>query len=105
MATVEELLALRRMAAEPTTDTYTDDALSALIAAEGSLDGAAAVVWREKAAKAATLVDTSESGSSRKMQQVHTNALKMAEFYASASTAPSPVVETNAPFTVGIERV
>lgn len=81
MATNEELAALRRMVDEPTTDTYSDEALLALIDGSASLDAAAAQVWREKAAAASTYVNVSESGSSRSMQQVHQNSLAMAEFY------------------------
>lgn len=103
MASSEDVARLRRMADEPGTSTYTDEALSALIDAEGSLDAAAAVVWREKAAAAATLVNTSESGSSRSMQQVHQNALEMAKFYAGRVTTVAET--TDAPFTVGTTRV
>lgn len=81
MATVEEVATLRRITAEPGTDNYTDEALSGYIDAAGSVDGAAAAIWQEKAAKASKLVNVSESGSSRSMQQIYQNALDMAKFY------------------------
>lgn len=39
-------------------------------------------IWHEIAASAATLVDTSESGSSRSLSQAHKNALTMAASFA-----------------------
>lgn len=105
MATSDQVAQLRRMVGEPTTDTYTDGALSAVWDAAGSADGAAAVVWREKAASYAELVTTSESGSSRSMSDLHKNALAMASYYdKKVSDATAPVVSSG-PFTVDIERV
>lgn len=105
MATAEEVAALRRMADEPGTETYTDDALSAILDAASTLDGAAAVVWREKAAKASTLVNVSESGSSRSMQQIYQNALDMAKFYGGRADATDGVGADAKPFTVGVSRL
>jgi hypothetical protein len=103
MATTEQVASLRRMVDEATTDTYTDEALSAIIDAELSVDAAAATVWREKAAKASTLVNITESGSSRSMQQIFENAMKMANFY-STSSEEEVVVTTDVPFTSSITR-
>lgn len=104
MATVEEIEALRRMVDEPTQDPYTDATLSAYIDEAGSLDGAAAEVWQEKAAKASTLVNTSESGSSRSLGQIHQNALNMAKFYSARAGTDEVVDISDAPFTAAIER-
>lgn len=106
MATDEKVASLRRMAGEPTTDTYTNEALSAIWDAAGSADGAAAAVWREKAAALADLVNTSESGSSRSMGDLYKNALEMARFYEKkVADALTPVVPSgDYPMTVDIER-
>lgn len=102
----ESIAALRRMVDEPGTETYTDEALSALLDAEESADAAAAGIWREKAARASTLVNVSESGSSRSLQQIYSNALDMAKFYDGRAVAEEPVVEDSAfPFTVAVERL
>lgn len=103
MASVEEVASLRRMVAEPTDTTYTDEALSALIDTEESVEGAAGVVWREKAASAATLVNVSESGSSRSLSDIHKNALAMAKFYEALDVTEDEIIAA-APFTSSIER-
>lgn len=62
-----------------------------------------AIIWREKAASYAELVDVSESGSSRKMSDLHKNAIEMAKQYDGMKT----VVEvdfSNRPRTRAIER-
>lgn len=105
MATSTQIADVRRMADEPGTETYSDSAISALVDGSASLEAAAASIWQVKAGQYASLVDTSESGSSRKMSQLHSNALKMYEFYNNlANPTVDPVAETNFPFTVAIER-
>ena len=105
MATNEQIAALRRMVAEPGTETYLNTELSALIDEAGTLDKAATIIWGEKAAVAAELVNVSESGSSRSLQQIHSNALSMAKYYDSRSTVAEEVVDLgDAPFTVGTVR-
>lgn len=42
---------------------------------------AAAQVWEIRAGKYSTLVDVTESGSSRALGKMHSNALEMAKFY------------------------
>jgi Cdc6-like AAA superfamily ATPase len=103
MATSEEVAALRRMTDEPTTTNYTDLAFSAILDAATSAEAAAAAVWQEKAGRYASLVNTSESGSSRNMGDLHKNALNMAKHYASLAS-PGTDETINAPFTVDIER-
>ena len=75
MAIPEEIAQLRLLIG--TTD-LNDDQLGAILDAEGSIEGAAAAVWESKAASSATLVNVSESGSSRSLSDVHKNALAMA---------------------------
>lgn len=101
MASADELAALHRAANVPASDTtYPDDMLSELIDSLG-VDGAAAQIWREKAAASAEMVDTTESGSSRKLSDLHKNALDMAAGFASVSTASS---SRGRSFTVAVER-
>lgn len=101
MASAEDIATLRRMINEPSTATYSDVVLGALIDEKG-LDATAAQVWSEKAAAASVLVNTSESGSSRSLQQIHSNALAMANFYGGRVT--QEVAATDAPMVIDIER-
>lgn len=88
MATSEAIAALRLLIAEPTEDTYEDEALGAVLdAAEGDGNRAAAVIWTQKAASYATLVDVAESGSSRKLSDLHKNALTLAGQFGMAADA------------------
>ena len=86
MATPTEIADLRRMINEPTTTTYTDDALSDLIDAAADLDAAASSVWTEKAATYTELVDVSEGSSRRSLGDLHEQALVMAKHYRSTSS-------------------
>lgn len=101
MADEATIARLRRMTDLAVDDAvYTDELLSGYIDDLG-LDGANTAVWREKAAKFAQLVDTTESGSSRSLSQLYKQAMEMAggpeEEEASTTTGGS--------FTVAIERV
>jgi hypothetical protein len=83
-----ELQTLRRLVSETGSTDYSDSLLNAmLLQNEGDLDATAAAVWREKAAAVAGLVDVSESGSSRKMSQLHDRYVKQAETYESRISA------------------
>lgn len=80
----EAIQQLRRMSGETDVDSsdYSDEDMdAAIIVADGNLRAAAAQIWDEKAAKLAGLVDVSESGSSRRLSQAHSNALGMARGY------------------------
>lgn len=93
MATQEELKRLVRIAPK---GEFTDAELVVLIDAK-TITGAAADLWAAEAKATASLVDISESGSSRKNSQAHDKAKSMQEYYvnlyaaslaASGSTAP-----------------
>ena len=92
--TADQLAQVRRMVADTTSETWSDSLLQA--AAEAYvLDGVydlralAASLWEEKAAEWATLVRTSESGSSRDMQQQFDHAVEMTKrFRTGGETAP-----------------
>lgn len=104
MATPEEIASLRRMVDQPANEEpYTDEVLSDLIDSSVSLDAAAGQVWQEKAAAVWELVNTSESGSSRSLSDIHKAALAQAKFYRDASSEVA-VLTSDAPFTVDIER-
>jgi hypothetical protein len=103
MASAEDVLRLRRMVGEPGTETYTDEALSALLDGNPSVESVAAGIWQEKAARYADLVNVSESGSSRSLSDLHKNALRFADYYLRASGG-EPEVVADAPMTVPITR-
>lgn len=74
---------LRRMTNEIEGDSkYTDVQLSEILTAEnGVLAAAAAVIWTEKAAIWAALVDMQEGDSRRDLSDLMDNALKMADTF------------------------
>jgi hypothetical protein len=93
MATADEIATFRLLIAEPDEETYTDAQLSEILDASASGNAAAAQIWTQKAASAATLVNVSESGSSRSLGDLQKNALAMAKVFGDAvegdqSTSP-----------------
>ena len=84
MATTEidELRGLTDLA----EDEYTDMELQTIITSKGSVRAAARYIWQTKAAATASLIDVSESGSSRNMSQIHKQALTMVESLADPVT-------------------
>lgn len=92
MATPDQIAALRLLIAEPDETTYTDaDLGAALDAAEGNDDAVASDIWTQKAASYATMVNVSESGSSRSLGDLHKNALAMAkQFSVTAAEVTNP---------------
>lgn len=83
MALEEEVLALRRATDEPTSDNYSDLVLSERLDADLDFNQTASAIWREKAAAFSTLINVSESGSSRSMGDLYKNALAFANHYSS----------------------
>ncbi len=93
MASSGEVQRLRSLTGYVEADPYDDQQLSDLIDALG-INRVAAMIWQQKAAQYASLVDTSESGSSRSMSQLHKNALTMAaNFTKAAQDDETPVDE------------
>jgi hypothetical protein len=84
MATADEVAAFRLLIAEPDETTYSDAALSGILDSASSVNAAAATIWTQKAAAAATLVNVSESGSSRSLGDIQRNALAMAKVFTDA---------------------
>ena len=89
MAEASDIAQVRRFVQEPDgSNGYTDEILGPLIDAHG-VRGAAAVVWEEKAAKWASLVDTKEGSSSRDMSQMYEHALKMRNEFSRGEPEPT----------------
>lgn len=96
---------LRPMIAEPTMETYSDALLAAYL--ERNLSDVAvtaAQIWQEKAAAYAELVDVTEGSSSRKMSQLHTQALKQVSMYGGDLTGGSSSSGAASATTRAIER-
>lgn len=103
MASLDEIAQLRRMAGLDADDeTYTDQVVGTYIDNLGSIQAAAGAIWGEKAAAAASLVDVTESGSSRSLSQLQRAALAMQQHFTPDDPTPEPA---KASFTVGIQRV
>lgn len=77
---------VRRYTDEPTVDQYTDAELSdRLTAAQGSVAVVCRDIWREKMAAAASLVNTSEGGSSRGNDTLFAKAQNMLAYWTKAA--------------------
>lgn len=64
------------------SELFTDTQLSEILDAfPDKPNAAAAQVWEIRAGRYHTMVDIAESGSSRKMSDLHKNALAMAAYY------------------------
>jgi hypothetical protein len=103
--TSEQIVVLRRYIDEPTTATYSDLALNDIYMTFGEdLNLVAAEVWRDKAAKSASLVDESEGPSSLKLSQIYTNATRQADYYQGRSDSNTAVASPRRTTTRPIER-
>lgn len=98
MATPEELAQLKLMVGP---ELLTDAEFELIIDLNENLTAAAAQVWEIRAGRYHGLVDITESGSSRKMSDLHKNALAMAANYRAQIIA---VVEA-IPGTTGTRRI
>jgi hypothetical protein len=84
---MDDLAELRLLVAEPTQEPFSDQRLSLILVAAGSLPKAAAEVWTQKAASYADLTDVQEGSSSRALSQLYRQALTMAaSFYRPRGT-------------------
>lgn len=82
MATQAEIAELRDLIAEPDdSNGWTDERLGAYIDRAQTLNGAASAVWGSKAASLSTMVNVSESGSSRSLGDLFKNASAMRDYY------------------------
>lgn len=83
MATAEQIADLRRLINEPDdVEPFTDAVLTVRIDADPDLKSLAAIIWREKAATFASLVDVKEGNSDRKLSQLYKQALEMASNFS-----------------------
>jgi hypothetical protein len=94
MATPEQIAEVREYIAEPSIENgWTDGRIATYIdREEADLYLAASAIWTAKAARYASLVNVSESGSSRSLGSLIDNANKMAAAYKARSLAVTPVV-------------
>lgn len=97
MATVDDLRELRDLG--PAVDL--DDAVLGGLIDDLGLNGALARLWAQRASSTANLVDITESGSSRKMSGIHSQAASLAARYKAladeeaAVTKPTNTATTN----------
>lgn len=99
MADAPTIARFRRMTALLADDViYTDSVIDGMIEDLG-FEASVASVWREKAAGVAGLVDTTESGSSRKLSQLREAYLDMGGVIGGDAEAGG------GSYTVEIERV
>lgn len=82
MATPEDVALVKSQILEE-SDTYgfDDAAISAMLDAGLSTSSTILAVWSGIAGKTSTMVDVTESGSSRSLSTIHNNALAMAEWW------------------------
>lgn len=107
MATADEIAELRRMIGElDNVSPWDDTAVAALIDGSSSMNGAAMKGWEQKAATYASMVDTSESGSTRRLSQLQEQALRMVTYYRGLITEPDDDAANllGYTFTLPIER-
>lgn len=83
MATAEEIAAFRLLINQPINAApYTDEALSDRLDLASSVQSLASIIWSEMAASYASMVNVSESGSSRSLSDLHKNAIAMAKYFS-----------------------
>lgn len=107
MAELADIARLRRLIGEPEdTEPWTDQVLSDIIDTNTDLNSAALEVWESKQAEAAGMVDTTESGSSRKLSQLNDQAARMVAYYRGLVDPPAePTDLVGFAYSVPIERV
>jgi hypothetical protein len=94
MASEDEILELRQLVAEADDSSgFEDEYLSLIIDATESMNAAASKVWSIKAGRYASLVDVTESGSSRKLGDLRKNAAEMAAYYGDLDVPAAQVAE------------
>ncbi|KOX14983.1 hypothetical protein ADK66_03000 [Micromonospora sp. NRRL B-16802] len=101
MATEAEVARLRRITDLDENDPVYTESLLGLLIDDLGIEAAASQIWKEKAAAYAGLVDTTESGSSRRLSQLYDHALKMGDQFI----PPDPTPAGGSSYTVEIERV
>lgn len=107
MATQEEIDEVRsKLGPNSIAEGWTDEQIGAALDAGSSDNTIAREYWESRMAYSSDLADVSESGSSRKLQQIFANKAAMAAYYRGAEQAEDPVIETAGPsFSREIRRV
>jgi hypothetical protein len=85
MASASDIETVRLNVDEPTNDTYSDDEIGAIVDVNG-VAGASAIIWEQKAARFASLVNTTEAGASHSFSDLSKNAREMASLYRAQTT-------------------
>ncbi len=94
MATDAQVQAVRELLGpDASAGGWTDDRIKVDIDAGLHKYAIAEAWWRYRAASTANLVSISESGSTRDLRQIHTNAVSLADQYARLLAAATAVVE------------
>ena len=105
MATEEQITELRQLIGETEDDSsWSDETLNEIIDGTDSMNAAASKVWYLKAGQYAGLVDTTESGSSRKLGDLRKNATEMGALYAGFDQAETAVPVSTSPSVQRIRR-
>lgn len=88
MATANDIAQVRDFVAEPDdVNGWTDVRIALYIDGSSNSRLAASDIWMVKAAASATLVNVSESGSSRSLSDIYKNAREMADRFRSEGLA------------------
>lgn len=87
------------------TEGWTDDRIADELDEGDSPVTIARKYWESRAAMSTDLADVSESGSSRKLQQIFANKQAMAAYFRGAETAEDPTNEPTPSFSREIRRV
>ena len=88
MATPEDIAVVKSQILEESgAYGFDDNAISAMLDAGLSTTKTILAVWSGIAAKTSSMVDVQESGSSRSLSQIHTNAQAMADWWKLKSDA------------------
>ena len=90
MAAMQELELVAEVKSLLPGQTLTDDEILAAYSETDSFDGMMAILWRRIASRQAGLVDIQEGSSSRKLSQLYTQALVMAERYEASAAGLEP---------------
>ena len=85
MATAAEIQRLRMMVGDPTEEEFSDFKLNLILDAQaGNFNRAASEAWGMLAAGYTTLVNVSESGSTRNLGDLYKNAMTMKKYFDDA---------------------
>lgn len=106
MAAQEDIDAVRRMLGpNALAEGWTDEVIGDALDAGDSPNTIARSYWESRAAATTNLADVSESGSSRRLQQIFANNAAMAAYYRGAETAEDVTNQPTGAVSREIRRV